>query len=161
MHSSNDPSISFDAVVQVPPGKERWCSLAPNFHRHSTQTLQQHPVKSSPVPFIAVNSSSAVTIDIEGFQPIANIGMGTVGRNVYPLIPIIDSTHRKEHPQSGSSLFGLGLVVSSSRCCAFSCCYVPHEVKAADAADADVESLLPLFLRSLSQRIPNQTWSWN
>ncbi len=113
-HGSDDPSISFDTVVQVPPGRERWCSLAPNFH-HSAQT-QQHPLTTSSAPFITENTTSAVTIDIEGFQPIANIGMGMVGRNVYPLIPIIDSTHGKEHLQSGS-LFGLGLVVSS-HCCA-------------------------------------------
>ncbi len=101
--------MSFDAVVQVPPGKERWCSLAPNYH-HSTRTQTLSKVPSSS---LITDSASIVTIDIEGFQPIVNVGVGMIGRNVYPFVPIGDSTLAGNEYQQSGPLLGLALVVSS------------------------------------------------
>ncbi len=109
VHYSNDPSMSFDAVVQVPPGKERWCSLAPNYH-YSTR-MQQTPPKVYSSSSLIADSTSVVTIDIEGFQPIVNVGVGIIGRTVYPFIPIGDSTLPGNEYQQSGPLLGLALVV--------------------------------------------------
>ncbi len=145
VHGSDDPSTTFDAVVQVPPGKERWCSLAPNFH-HSTHT-QQHPPKMMTSPFSTDNTASSVTIDIEGFQPIVNVGVGMLGRNVYPFIPILDSTttgNEQQYLQHGP-LFGLALVVSCYNSIVIVLFYVlviVHSVHGGkNGADANIESL--------------------